>query len=42
MIALTLLSWVPRAHVPNPADDGWTATSITLGGLADGLGGSTG
>jgi peptidoglycan/LPS O-acetylase OafA/YrhL len=34
VIALTLLSWVPAGAymLLNPADDGWTATSITLGG----------
>ena len=34
VIALTLLSWVPAGAymLLNPADDGRTATSITLGG----------
>jgi len=34
VIALTLLSWVPVGAymLLNPAGDGWTATSITLGG----------
>ncbi len=34
IIALTLLSWVPAGAylLVNPAGDGWTATSITLGG----------